>query len=121
MDVKFDMTTRYKAVFGCLQAAHSQDFLLDIPIDGLSQHIYPVIYRTILKYRLMVPLFLVDEVFPVCRKTCLDIFREHIIHGKELPRFKYRHDFVRNFLFDIFKRAWVLVKKVMSMNFLTDP
>jgi len=28
MQVKFDMTTRQKAIFGCLQAAHAQDFLL---------------------------------------------------------------------------------------------
>ena len=28
MDVKFDMTTRQNAIFGCLQAAHAQDFLL---------------------------------------------------------------------------------------------
>jgi len=34
MEVKFDMTTRHKADFGCLQAAHVQDFLLAIPIDG---------------------------------------------------------------------------------------
>jgi hypothetical protein len=33
--VDFDMTTRQKAVFGCLEAAHAQDFLLAITIDGL--------------------------------------------------------------------------------------
>jgi len=34
MEVKFDMTTRHKAIFGCLQTAHARDFLLAIPIDG---------------------------------------------------------------------------------------
>jgi len=38
MEVKFNMTTRQKTIFGCLQAAHAQDFLLAIPIDGLGQH-----------------------------------------------------------------------------------
>ena len=57
MEVKFDMTVRQKAVLGCLQAAHVQDFLLAIPIDGLGQHMSPVEYRTILKYRLIIPLF----------------------------------------------------------------
>jgi len=36
MKVKFDMTTRHKTFFGCLQATHSQDFLLAILIDGLG-------------------------------------------------------------------------------------
>jgi len=36
MEVKFDMTTRQNAIFGCLQAAHAHDFLLAIPIDGLG-------------------------------------------------------------------------------------
>ncbi|KAF5782408.1 hypothetical protein HanXRQr2_Chr11g0495521 [Helianthus annuus] len=50
-----------KAVFECLRAPHAQDFLLAIPIDGLGQHMSPVEYRTILKYRLVIPLFPVDE------------------------------------------------------------
>jgi len=34
MEVKFDMSTRQKTIFGCLQAAHAHDFLLAIPIEG---------------------------------------------------------------------------------------
>jgi len=33
------------------------------------------------------------------------IFGEYAVHCKELPDFKYRHDFVRDVLFDIFRRA----------------
>ena len=120
MEVKFDMTTRQKAIFGCLQAAHAHDFLLAIPIDGLDQHMSPVEYRTILKYRFIIPLFPIDEAHPVCRKACLDTFGKHAVHCKELPDFKYRHDFVRDVLFDIFRRAEILVKKEASVNFLTD-
>ncbi|MCI10010.1 hypothetical protein A2U01_0031101, partial [Trifolium medium] len=61
MEVDFHMNTRQKAVFGCLKAAHAQDFLLAIPIDGLGQHMSPLEYRTILRYRLMIPLFPKDE------------------------------------------------------------
>ncbi|KAK2455796.1 hypothetical protein QL285_003218 [Trifolium repens] len=121
IEVNFQLTTRQKVVFGCLQAAHAQDFLLTIPIDGLGQHMSPVEYRTILKYRLMIPLFPVDEVCPVCRKACLDKFGEHAVHCRELPGFKYRHDLVRDVLFDVFKRAGVSVKKEVPVNFLTDP
>jgi len=121
MKVKFDMTTRQKAIFGCLQAPHAQDFLLAIPIDELGQHMSPVGYRTILRYRLMIPLFSIDEVCPVCRKACLNTFGEHVVHCKELFGFKFRHDFVRDLLFDIIRRVGVSVKKEAPMNFLTDP
>jgi hypothetical protein len=121
MEVKFNMTTREKAVFGCLRAAHAQDFLLAIPIDGLGQHMSPIEYRTILKYRLMIPLFPIDEVCPVCRKVCLDNFGEHAVHCRELPGFKYRHDFVRDVLFDVFRCAGISAKKEAPVNFLTDP
>ncbi|GKD86731.1 hypothetical protein Tco_1357885 [Tanacetum coccineum] len=121
MEVHFDMTMRQKAVFECLRAPHAQDFLLAIPIDGLGQHMSPVEYRTILKYRLMIPLFPVDAICPVCRKACLDSFGEHAVHCKELSGFKYRHDMVRDVLFDICRRAGISAKKEAPVNFLTDP
>ncbi|GKD06541.1 hypothetical protein Tco_1181515 [Tanacetum coccineum] len=105
MEVLFDMTVRQKTVFECLRAPHAQDFLLAIPIDGLGQHMSPVEYRTILKYHHMIPLFPVDAICPVCRKACLDSFGEHVVHCKELPGFKYRHDMARDVLFDIYGRS----------------
>ncbi|GJZ19927.1 hypothetical protein Tco_0556517 [Tanacetum coccineum] len=38
---------------------------------------------------LMIPLFLVDAIFPVCHKAYLDSFGKHAVHCKELPSFKY--------------------------------
>nr|GEU84570.1 putative reverse transcriptase, RNA-dependent DNA polymerase [Tanacetum cinerariifolium] len=67
MKVHFDMTMRQKAVFECLRTPHAQDFLLGIPIAGLGQHMSPVEYHTILKYRLMISLFSVDAICPVAR------------------------------------------------------
>ncbi|KAJ0624632.1 hypothetical protein HanIR_Chr01g0045151 [Helianthus annuus] len=64
-------------------------------------------YRTILKYRLMIPLFPVDEVFPV--------------HCRELPGFKYRHDLVMDVIFDIFRHAGISARKETPVNFLTGP
>lgn len=82
INVKFDMTTSWKAVFGCLQETHAQYFLLDIPIDGIGQHISLVEFYTILRYRLMIPLFIIDKVFLVFCKACMDTFGEHVIHCK---------------------------------------
>ncbi|MCH82695.1 auxilin-like protein [Trifolium medium] len=39
----------------------------------------------------------------------------------EFPGFKYRHEFVRDVLWDIFNRAGVFVKKEAPMKFLIDP
>ncbi|KAL8251129.1 hypothetical protein R6Q59_034822 [Mikania micrantha] len=77
-------------------------------------------YRAILKYRLMIPLFPVDEPCPICRKVCLDKFGEHAVHCKELPGFKYRHDLVRDVLCDVLKRAGISAKKEAPVNFLSD-
>ncbi|KAI3814349.1 hypothetical protein L1987_19102 [Smallanthus sonchifolius] len=77
-------------------------------------------YQAILKYRLMIPLFPTDERCPVYRKVCLDSFGEHAVHCKELPRYKYMHDLVRDVLFDVLKRAGISAKKEAPVNFLTD-
>jgi hypothetical protein len=103
-----------------LIAEHARDFLLAIPIDGLGQHMFLVVYRIILRYRLMIPLFPKDGVCLACLKVCLDTFEEHAVHCRELLGFKYMHDLIRYVLFDIFRRAWISVKKKASVNFLTD-
>ncbi|KAJ0834530.1 putative exostosin [Helianthus annuus] len=69
----------------------------------------------------MIPMFLNDETCPVCRNACLDKYGEHALHCRELPGFKYRHDFVRDTLMDILRRAGISAKKEAPVNFLTDP
>jgi len=86
MKVKFDITTSQEIILGCLQATHAHGFLLAIPIDELGQHMSQVKYRTILRYRLMISQFLIDEVCHVCREACLDTFGEHAVHCKEFFR-----------------------------------
>ncbi|GKA84855.1 hypothetical protein Tco_0806509 [Tanacetum coccineum] len=71
----------------------------------------PEEHRTVLKYRLMIPLFPVDAICLVCRKACFDSFGEHAIHCKELSSFKYQHDMVSDVLFDVCRRARISAKK----------
>ncbi|KAM0004336.1 putative exostosin [Helianthus debilis subsp. tardiflorus] len=78
-------------------------------------------YRTILKYRLMIPMYPEDETCPICRKACMDKYGEHAVHCKELSGFKYRHDWVRDVLGDILRRAGISAKKEVPVNFPTDP
>ena len=117
----FDLSPRQKAVFECLKGPHAQEFLTVIPIEGLGQCMSAVEYRTILKYRLMIPMYPEDETCPICRKACMDKYGEHAVHCKELPGFKYRHDWVRDVLGDILRRAGISAKKEAPVNFLTDP
>ncbi|GKC67079.1 putative reverse transcriptase domain-containing protein [Tanacetum coccineum] len=79
-------------------------------VKRLGQHMSALEYRTILKYRLMIPLFPVDEPCLVCHKVCLDSFGEHAVHCKGLPGFKYMHDLVRDVLYDVLKRAGISSK-----------
>nr|GEV08505.1 putative reverse transcriptase domain-containing protein [Tanacetum cinerariifolium] len=115
IEVHFDMTMRQKAVFKCLCAPHAPNFLLAILIDGIGQHMSPVKYRIVLEYRLMIPLIPVDAIFPVCCKACLDSFGEHVVHCNELPRFKYRHDMVRDVLLDIWNHVCVDLTRVSPL------
>ncbi|KAJ0925109.1 putative reverse transcriptase domain, exostosin [Helianthus annuus] len=117
----FDLSPRQKAVFECLKGPHAQEFLTVIPIEGLGQCMSAVEYRTILKYRLMIPMYPEDETCPICRKACMDKYGEHAVHCKELPGFKYRNDWVRDVLGDILRRAGISAKKEAPVNFLTDP
>ncbi|KAF5790327.1 hypothetical protein HanXRQr2_Chr09g0381871 [Helianthus annuus] len=99
----FDLSPRQKAVFECLKGPHAQEFLTVIPIEGLGQCMSAVEYRTILKYRLMIPMYPEDETCPICRKACMDKYGEHAVHCKELPG------------------AGISAKKEAPVNFLTDP
>lgn len=80
MDVKFDITTRLEEIFICMEATHARDFILYILIEWLDQDMSQIKYYNILRYRLMIPLFPIDDIFPICRKTCLDTFWEHVTH-----------------------------------------
>lgn len=89
------MATRQKVVFGYLQATYDYEFLIVPPIDELCQHVSLLKYRIILRYHLMIILFLINEVFSVCSKMCLDTFEKHVIHCNEFSEFKYQYDFNR--------------------------
>nr|GEV31207.1 auxilin-like protein [Tanacetum cinerariifolium] len=55
------------------------------------------------------------------QRACLDSFGEHAVHCKKLSGFKYRHDMVRDVLFDICRHAGISAMKEAPINFLSDP
>ncbi|KAL6531909.1 hypothetical protein OROMI_028272 [Orobanche minor] len=111
MDIVYELSDRQKAVVSCMQVGHAQDFLLAIPIEGLVQKMSPVEYRTIFKYRLMIPIYPCDTRCPACITGCLDTYGEHAVHCKVDPGFKHRHDHVRDTLYDVLWRAGISAKK----------
>ncbi|KAL6517045.1 hypothetical protein OROHE_018005 [Orobanche hederae] len=81
----------------------------------------PVEYRSILKNRLMIPLYPSDSRCPACFTGCLDTYGEHAVHCKVDPGFKFRHDHVRDTLYDVLWRAGISAKKEAAVKFLTNP
>jgi hypothetical protein len=65
--------------------------------------------------------FIKDEVYPICRKVCFEIFGEHADYCRVFSSFKYRYDLVNDVLFYLFRHADIYVKKEASVNLLTDP
>lgn len=65
----------------------------------------------------MIILFSIDDVCHVCCKVCLDTFEEHTIHCREVSRFKYRCDLIKDVLFDMFWRTLVSMKKEVLVIF----
>ncbi|KAL6558402.1 hypothetical protein OROMI_018753 [Orobanche minor] len=121
MDRDYELSDRQKAVFDCLRATHAQDFLLAIPIEGLGQKMSPVEYQSILKNRLMIPLYPSVSRCPACFTGCLDTYGEHAVHCKVDPGFKFRHNHVRDTLYDVLWRAGISAKKEAAVKFLTNP
>ncbi|KAJ0898260.1 hypothetical protein HanRHA438_Chr08g0354831 [Helianthus annuus] len=74
VEEKFALSPWQRAVFECLRAPNAQDFLSVVPIEGLGQCMSAVEYRAILKYRLMVPLFPVDDPLSGMSEILLGFF-----------------------------------------------
>lgn len=116
MNQKFDIITRYKVVLVVGKQHMFMIFSLLFLLNELDPHMSLVDYRTIIRHRLMILLFSIDKVCPICRKTCLKTFEEHTIYCKELLCFKCRHHCQRC----IFLRAKVYAKEQAFVNFLTN-
>lgn len=57
----------------------------------------------------------------MCKTSRLDAFGDHTSHCRHYPCFKYKHDHVREILFDVVLRAGMSLKKETHVNFLKDP
>ncbi|GJY85591.1 hypothetical protein Tco_0855163 [Tanacetum coccineum] len=77
-------------------------------------------YHAILKYRLMISLFPVDAICPVCRKACLDFLGNMRFIVKSSQALSTDTIWLWTF-FDTCRRAGISAKKETPVNFLTNP
>ncbi|KAL5708293.1 hypothetical protein ACHQM5_019103 [Ranunculus cassubicifolius] len=116
----YKATDREIAVHQCNRAPHSMDFLLAIPIEGLGQRMQPRLFRSVLRYRLSIPMFIDHEICPTCSLKKMDIWGDHAIHCRNDIGAKYRHNLVRDVLADICNKSGVVAKKEVSVGLSSD-
>ncbi|GJS99959.1 hypothetical protein Tco_0821129 [Tanacetum coccineum] len=94
--LSYSLSPRQVAILiSCIRAPHAQDFLFTIPIDGLEQRMNHRQFRSMLCYRLVVPMF------------------------SEVNGLKFRHN-VRDILVDICSKVGIMVRKEAPMGFLSE-
>lgn len=113
---RFNMTARDSMLWKSNKLKHAQDYLLPIPIYGLNQTLVPRQFRSVLNYRLGIPLFRENSRCSVCKRD-MDIFGDHALHfcASEVGM-KFRHDLVRDVLVDICFRASVSARKEVVLG-----
>ncbi|GKA75546.1 putative reverse transcriptase domain-containing protein [Tanacetum coccineum] len=108
------------ALVECLRVSPVSEFLDRYPPLKTRPTYVGLEYRLSLSTALFDPSVSGYEPLPVCRKVVWILFGEHEVH-EGVTRFKYRHDLVRDVLYDVLKRAGISSRKEAPVNFLTDP
>ncbi|GJS17093.1 hypothetical protein Tco_0411565, partial [Tanacetum coccineum] len=89
---RYALSPRQVAILSCIRAPHAQDFLLTIPIDGLGQKMNHRQFRSVLCYRLTIPMFSEGSVFPICNVHRMDKWGDHAVHCSSEVGVKFRHN-----------------------------
>ncbi|PWA80644.1 hypothetical protein CTI12_AA194290 [Artemisia annua] len=77
---KYSLSPRQLAILSCIRAPHAQDFLFTIPIVGLGQRMNHRQFRSVLCYRLVIPMFAEGSLCPSCNVHRMDQWGDHAVH-----------------------------------------
>ncbi|PWA68395.1 hypothetical protein CTI12_AA309320 [Artemisia annua] len=117
---KYSLSSRQVATLSCIRAPHVQDFLFTIPIDGLGQRMNHRQFRSVLCYRLSVPMFSEGSLCPSCNVHRMDMWGDHAVHCSSEVGVKFRHNLVRDILVDICSKVGIMVRKEAPMGFHSE-
>ncbi|GJW48455.1 reverse transcriptase domain-containing protein [Tanacetum coccineum] len=105
----YSLSPRRMALWQSQKEDHTLDWLRMVPISGLGQTMNGKTYRSVLCYRLGVPLFSVSKPCSACSRVFIeDIYGDHAISCAGIIGIKHRHNMVRDTLVDICFRLGIL-------------
>nr|GEW63015.1 hypothetical protein [Tanacetum cinerariifolium] len=107
---KYSLSPRHVGILSCIRAPHAQDFLFTIPIDGLGQRMNHRQFRSVLCYRLSVPMFSEGSLCPSCNAHQMDQYGDHAVHCCNEVGVKFRHNLVRDILVDICSKVGIMLQ-----------
>nr|GEV57602.1 hypothetical protein [Tanacetum cinerariifolium] len=107
----------YSQLHSCPRA---QDFLFAIIIDGLGQRTNHRQFRSVLCYRLAVPIFSEGGLCSSCNAHRIDQRGDHAVHCSIEVGVRFRPNMVRDILVDICSKVGIMVCKEAPMGFLSD-
>ncbi|GKD77849.1 hypothetical protein Tco_1340470 [Tanacetum coccineum] len=96
---------------------HTSDWFRVVSISGPGQTMNGKTYRSVLCYRLGVPLFSVFKLCSACSRVFIeDIYGDHAISCAGIIRIKHRHNMVRDTLVDICFRSGIPAGKEVDIR-----
>ncbi|XP_026391994.1 uncharacterized protein LOC113287446 [Papaver somniferum] len=119
MPSKFVMSERDTILWKSNRLDHAQDYLKAIPICGLNQTLGPRQFRAVVSYRLGVHIFNTIDGCACCKRK-MDVYGDHALHCASEVGIKFRHDFVRDVISDIFYKAGVAARKEVNLGLSSD-
>ncbi|GKB08526.1 hypothetical protein Tco_0836838 [Tanacetum coccineum] len=117
---KYSLSARQVAILSCIRAPHAQDFLFTIPIDGLGQRMNHRQFRSVLCYRLAIPMFSEGSMCLSCNVHRMDQWGDHAVHCSSEVGVKFRHNLVHDILVDICSKVGIMVRKEAPIGFLSE-
>ncbi|GJR01946.1 hypothetical protein Tco_0524930 [Tanacetum coccineum] len=104
----YSLSPRQMALWQSQKEDHTSDWLRVVPISGLGQTMNGKTYRSVLCYRLGVPLFSVSKPCSACSRVFIeDIYGDHAISCAGIIGIKHRHNMVCDTLVDICFRSGI--------------
>lgn len=115
----FFMSDRDTILWQCNRMDNAHDYLKAIPISGLNKAMGPRQFRSVIQYRLGIPLFEEDSTCACCNRLT-DRFGNHALHCASDFGLKFRHDLVIDLFADLCYKAGVAARKEAVFGCLSN-